>query len=486
MKLIATLSSDLILKSPVVRRKFQRVLLNNIRQAFKDLAVKYTLEIDLGHIFLESQDKKALDILSRIFGLDSISIIEETCASDLDTICQRGVEIYQSLVKEGSYAVKAKRKGTHDFTSEDVNCKLGALLKTDRNRVNIKNSENPIHIYIKDKVSYFYTKRIKAQGGLPLGTGGKVVCLVSGGFDSILASWMMQKRGIQVDYLFCNLGGKAYERSTLEVTKQLVDLWGYGSSPKFYSLDFGPLVKEIKNKVKPSFNQVVLKKLFYKSAEKLCYYAKYDAIVTGEAIGQVSSQTLKNLRAIEDGSHFPILRPLLSSNKNEIMSKCYEIGTYELSAKIKEFCQITKAKPVTATTPKFLNHEFLQIDSELLHSCFKAYNKISLKKLDLSIQAEDYLIIDHIPKDSVILDCRTHEEYQKRSYPKIPHMEPYVFEKLSTFSKNQSYILFCQHTTQSLLLAEKMQKNGYTAYSLKGGEKTFIKHWEESLSKTHD
>ena len=187
---------------------------------------------------------------------------------------------------------------------------------------------------------------------------------MSGGFDSPLASWMLQKRGVQVHYLFCNLGGKAYERSTLEISKNLFDLWGAGSAPGFHTMDFEPLIKEIREKVKPSFHQVVLKKCFYKAAEYLCYRNKFDAIITGEAIGQVSSQTLKNLRAIEQGVNFPLIRPLIAYNKGEIIDLCQMIGTYSLSEKVKEFCHISKEKPVTATTPEALQEQFEKLDFE--------------------------------------------------------------------------------------------------------------------------
>ena len=473
MKLIATLSSDLILKSPVVRRKFQRVLLNNLRKTLKEEGITYKMTLDLGHIFFESENEQGKDIFLRCFGIDSISIIEGSCESSLELICEKGLSLYKDFVKEGSYAVRAKRKGIHNFTSEDVNKNLGGLLKTEHNHVNIKNSDKPIYLYIKDEIAYFYTKKIKAQGGLPLGCGGKALCLISGGFDSVLASWVIQKRGVQVDYLFCNLGGKAYERSTLGVTKNLVDLWGHGSSPRFYSLDFNELVSEVRKKVKPSFNQVILKKLFYRAAEKLCYKKKYDAIITGEAIGQVSSQTLKNLRAIEQELTLPILRPLISFNKNEIISKCQEIGTYELSAKIKEFCQITKEKPVTATTGDHIKREYERIDPEIIEKTFTFPKPLHLKEKDFNLDDENFFMLDHIPEDSVVLDCRQESEFQKKAYSGSHWVSPHKFEDLKSFSKDKNYVLFCEHSTQSLLFAEKMQKEGYAAYGLQGGEKFF-------------
>lgn len=482
MLIIATLSSDLILKSPTVRRNFQRVLMNNIRQAFKEQKVSYEMSLDLGHLFVSSEDKKALEILQRTFGIETLSLVELQCESKLETIAAKGYEFYKDLVKTGTYCVRTKRKGKHDYTSEEVNYELGGRLKTDENLVKIKNPEICIQVYIKDEKTYFFTKKIKAEGGLPLGSGGKALCLMSGGFDSPLASWMMQRRGIKVHYLFCNLGGKAYQRSTLEISKRLVDLWGAGSEPSFYTMNFEGLMKEIREKVKPSFHQVVLKKFFYKAAEYLCHRKKFDAIITGEAIGQVSSQTLKNLRAIEDNVNFPLFRPLISFNKGDIIDMCQKIGTYELSEKVKEFCQISKEKPVTATSPEALANEFSKIDlQKIKEEVFITVQKVNLKTLDLAEASQEFLATDVIPEKSVIIDCRNAHEHEKKPFPGIEHKEPYRFENLKSFSKDKIYVLFCEANTQSLLLAEKMQKQGYTAYALSSGVKGVEKH----LQATH-
>lgn len=474
MQVIATLSSDLILKSPPVRRKFQRVLLNNLRRAFKLKQITYTMEIDLGHIFLESEDKEALKVLERTFGIEALSPIDGQCESTLEEIYKMGTALYSDYVKEGSYAVRTKRKGIHPFTSEEVNRQLGGRLKTETNTVRIKGSERPVFVYIKGEKTYFFTKKIKAAGGLPLGSGGKTLCLISGGFDSILASWLIQKRGVQVDYLFCNLAGKAYERSVLEITKRLFDLWGHGSHPKFYTYDFTNLVKEVREKTKPAFNQVVLKRLFYEGAKKLSRKFKYDAIITGEALGQVSSQTLKNLRAIESGLDTPILRPLIASNKNEIIHKCQEIGTYELSAKVAEFCQITKQKPVTATNALALDEQFAKLDPELLEQTFQKETKVCLADEDFNLEKDDFFLVSSLPEDAVLLDCRLEEEALRKPIPEAQWLAPHHFEDFSRFSKNKTYVLFCAHSTQSLLFAEKMQKEGFAAYALEGGEKALL------------
>ena len=166
MLIIATLSSDIILKSTTVRRNFQRVLINNIRQALKEQEISYELSLDLGHLFIESENERCSEILQRTFGIENLSLVELQCESNLKTIIAKGSEFYRELVLKGSYSVRCKRKGEHNFTSEEVNRKLGGHLKTDTNWVRIKAPENMVQVFIKDEKTYFFTKKIKGPGGL--------------------------------------------------------------------------------------------------------------------------------------------------------------------------------------------------------------------------------------------------------------------------------------------------------------------------------
>jgi thiamine biosynthesis protein ThiI len=134
--------------------------------------------------------------------------------------------------------------------------------------------------------------------------GGRALALISGGYDSAVAAWLMLKRGIELDYVFCNLGGDAYERAVVQVAKALADDWSYGSHPKLHVVDFAEPLKELRANARPSYWQVVLKRLMYRAATTIAHEQTGHAINTGEAVGRLIA-TLMNLRAIEFGATLP-------------------------------------------------------------------------------------------------------------------------------------------------------------------------------------
>src|SRR5688572_30544808 len=167
----------------------------------------------------------------------------------------------------------------------------------------------------------------------------------------------MLKRGIALDYVFCNLGGDAYERAVVQVGKAIADDWSYGTKPHLHVVDFAPVLDELRAKTRASYWQVVLKRLMYRAACLVAAERNAEAIITGEAVGQVSSQTLSNLRAIESVATLPVLRPLIGFDKEEIIERAKMIGTASLSEQVKEYCAIAPGNPVTAATIRRVDEE---------------------------------------------------------------------------------------------------------------------------------
>ncbi|MEJ2185682.1 MAG: THUMP domain-containing protein, partial [Gemmatimonadota bacterium] len=226
----------------------------------------------------------------------------------------------------------------------------GAALLPHSAGVDLDHPDLVVRVEVRDDRAYLFGDRIDGAGGLPLGVEGRALGLISGGYDSAVAAWLLLKRGVNLDYVFCNLGGDAYERAVVQVAKVLADDWSYGSRPRLHVVDFGAPVDELRAKVKQSYWQVVLKRLMYRAASWIGEELGSGAIVTGEAMGQVSSQTLTNLRAIEPASSLPVFRPLLGFDKNEIIERAQHVGTAGLSEQVKEYCAIAPGRPVGSWT----------------------------------------------------------------------------------------------------------------------------------------
>jgi thiamine biosynthesis protein ThiI len=297
------------------------------------------------------------------------------------------------------------------------------------------------------------------------GTGG-----ISGGFDSAVSSWLMLKRGISLDYLFCNLGGDAYERAVVQVTKALADDWSYGSQPKLYVVDFDEPLRELRAKTRENYWQLVLKRLMYRAASQIGQAIGAEAIITGEAVGQVSSQTLTNLRAIDSAASLPVFRPLLGFDKEEIIERARHIGTAALSEQVKEYCAIAPGHPVTAAREHRVIAEENKMDLSVIDRAVEAAKRLNVRQLSPTDLVAPYIFADDVMPGAVLIDCRTEQQFNAWHAPGALHREEWELARdYKRLDRDRKYLLYCAHGIQSAHLAEKMQRAGYEAYSFKGG-----------------
>ncbi|MFK7827804.1 MAG: tRNA uracil 4-sulfurtransferase ThiI [Oligoflexales bacterium] len=473
MKVLIRFSGEITIKSTQVRKQFQSRLVKNIKDGFKRSGIEIKVGQEWGRIFVDFEKSEGLTVLDRIYGIQSYSIVEHECRAEIKEIVDKGLEYYGDMVVGKSFCVKARRNGTHEFSSMDIQKSLGAALNTKGLKVKLHNPEVCIFVEIKDERCLFFTDIIKGAAGLPLGTAGRAVCLLSGGFDSPVAAWMLQKRGVTCEFLLCNLAGEAYERSVLKTAKLMADRWNFGFYPKFHVVDFTEIVKQIKERVAARFSQVILKRMFYKTAEMLTESTGAEAIITGEAIGQVSSQTLTNLKTIEEAIHTPVMRPLVGFDKGDIIELSRLVGTHDISASIQEFCQLVPAKPATACKVEVARSEEAKLDLSALDSAFASRKIIDLIALSKNDMSTPYIFKSEVPIDAVVVDCRTKSEFDLWHYKNAIHKEYYdLLSNYKSLVKSKEYVLYCAVGMQSALVAEKMQADGFLAYSFQGGARS--------------
>lgn len=469
MHVLVRLSGELAIKSRHTRRRFQRSLVGNIGDALTSSAIEFGIQDEWGRLFVEASSRAALDVLPRVFGIASISEIEAMAEPRLESIVEVGERVYAERVRGRTFAVRARRAGRHAFNSRDINYELGAAL--DRyGDVDLSDPEITVYVELREAAAYLFSRQVPGAGGLPLGVEGRAVALVSGGFDSAVAAWMMLKRGVALDFVFCNLAGAAYERSVLSVVKLLADEWAWGTRPRIHVVEFEEPLRAMKERVRESYWQVTLKRLMYRVGERIGREIGAQAIITGEAVGQVSSQTLANLVAITDSVEMPVLRPLVGFDKAEIIDRSRRIGTYPLSEKVREYCALTGGRPVTDASPERAAAEEAKLDLSVLEHAVAKRRVLDVRALDASELVMPYLYTADIPAGATVIDTRSRAQYDAWHAPGAAHRDFWeLAADLSSLDRDRTYVLYCELGLKTAQLAEKMQRAGLEAYSFKGG-----------------
>lgn len=323
-------------KSPKIRRKFENKLMSNIQSE-----LDCDFENDQGRITLISneQDEKVRDVLSRIFGIVSYSPVYET-ETDREKIAELINEHIPYLIESGkfnpktdSFAARCRRVGIHDFSSQEMAAYAGSVVINSTNaKVNLSNPDFTLFIEVRNEKTYIYFEKIKGLGGLPVGSQGRVICLISGGIDSPVAAFQMLKRGCSITLLHCD--NYPFTEGSVEKVIQNADnlrRYSLGEEVKVYSIKFGRYLEHAQNEAPPRMTCVLCKSGMYQSAAILAKKEGANAIVDGSSIGQVASQTLNNIEATRYHCRMPIFSPLICFDKIEIEQIAKEIGTYEVS-----------------------------------------------------------------------------------------------------------------------------------------------------------
>jgi thiamine biosynthesis protein ThiI len=243
------------------------------------------------------------------------------------------VRIVSPLLTNGkSFGIRARRTGTHDYSSKNIGEVVGgAIEKATGAPVRLSKPDVPLFIEVRASNAYLYTEVVPGVGGLPMGTQGKVIALVSGGIDSPVAAWLMMKRGCTIVPLFfdCEPYLDDTGRQRAEAVVRALAVWA-GRPLDFAVVHQGASLSKFK-KLAPRMTCVLCKRMMYRIAASIAKAENAHGIVTGESIGQVASQTTQNLFAIDEASDVPVYRPLIGLDKTENIKLARRIGTYRLS-----------------------------------------------------------------------------------------------------------------------------------------------------------
>ncbi|MGM0575877.1 MAG: tRNA sulfurtransferase [Myxococcota bacterium] len=334
-------SGEIHIKSKRTRRRFRRLLVQRMKAALAEGAPEARilgnaprLAIAGGHL------ERAARVASSVFGVHRITEVTPIRYASLDDLADRVADLTRDRIRGRLFAVRCRRRGNQGWTSEDAMRTIGARLYEDSRGVDLDHPEEEVRVEVYQDVAYLVTATHPGPSGLPLGAQEPSLGLVSGGFDSPVAAWMMMRRGSPVDFLHFKLECSVSEHA-LVVAHALYERWARGTAPLFWMVDFQPIRQALLDHVESRLRQVVLKQLMIATADALAERLGVHALVTGEAVGQVSSQTVSHLAAIDSYCHRAILRPLSGLLKEEIIARARRIGTEDISARAKEVCDLS-------------------------------------------------------------------------------------------------------------------------------------------------
>ncbi len=457
MRTLIVRYSEIGIKGASARRKMEKLLIGNLlASAKRGQCGKVEVVHGEGRIFLYGD----VDCLTRssvkVFGVKSVSPAEEVEFSSLDELANKAEEMWGEKVKGKTFAVRVRRVGQHEFTSYEVADAVGSRL-VKYGKVDLENPEVEVHVEVRDNKAYLYEQVIEGPGGLPLGSEGRALALFSGGIDSPVASWMVMKRGVYVDLLYCNLGSEVTKNAVLNVARKLAE-WSVGYTPKFYLADCSRVTKEIMTGVDKRMWPIAFKRALYLIAERVASKG-YGAIVTGESLGQVSTQTLSALKVLNKGISLPIFRPLIGFDKDEIADMARRIGTFEYSTKIPEFCSVFSFHPKV----KFTYQEIEEVDKKIQNAVEEVVGSIKEVSLTEEEKPQDIsgLKVEKLPEGAVLVDLTGKGE---RNAIKLTPRQ--VMEFVFRSGPDKDYVFITGGDKFNVDLVASLRKMGIRAFVL--------------------
>ncbi len=320
------------------RGSFEHKLVEQIKfslKEFRDIVVYK----DQGKAFIETQHEEDMDAIiekvKKIFGIVLISPSVKT-EKDVEIIKKKTKELFKYLCEKQK--IKTFKINTHrsdktfPIKSMDFSAMMGVEILEAFPQVSVDVHNPDINIYIDiKKNTYISSEKIKTAGGLPRGTSGRAMLLLSGGIDSPVAGYMIAKRGVEIDALYFHTYPFTSERANEKVKKLAEILEEYCGRIRLYSINILEIHKAIKQNCRQDETTILARRFMMRIAEKLAKEQDIDMLITGESLGQVASQTMKSMAVIENSIDMPILKPLVGMDKTEIMELARQIGTYETS-----------------------------------------------------------------------------------------------------------------------------------------------------------
>ncbi|WP_404341115.1 tRNA uracil 4-sulfurtransferase ThiI [Pseudoalteromonas mariniglutinosa] len=476
-KFIVKLHPEIAIKSRSVRKRFTKLLENNIKILLRRVDEKIQVRNNWDNISVlskltDEQIRDAIiDNLKRLPGIVQFIEVTETRFESIDDIYQKSLELVGHTIVGKTFCVRCKRTGKHDFTSSEVERYVGGGLNQHIEGASVKLSrpDVTIRLEIKDENAYIVTNVYAGIGGFPLPTQDDVLSLMSGGFDSGVASYQMIRKGARTHFLFFNLGGAAHEIGVKQASYYIWKQFSSTHKVKFISVDFEPVVAEILENIENSQMGVVLKRMMMRAGSQVAEKLGIQALVTGESIGQVSSQTLANLSVIDRVTETLIIRPLIQHDKQDIINIAREIGTAEMAESMPEYCGVISKKPTVKAKIAVIKAEEEKFDFDILNTVVESARVMDIRDIDTEAKQEvkEAESVTDLPVGAVVLDIRSPEEEDAAPLEldgiDVVHLPFFrLATKFGDLAQDKDYYLYCAKGVMSQLQALILHENGFS------------------------
>ena len=389
---------DLTLKGKNKKVFIDRVN-NLIQNKVNNEFVKYERNHDRLYILLNGQNHEdIIKSLDRVSGLSSYSLISKT-EKDLDSIYKKAIEVVTEEVKDKTVTFKVESKRADKmfpFTSQEISKKVAreVLLNTDFLKVDVHNPELTLHVEVRQDAAFVYCKKIKGMGGFPVGVAGKGLLMLSGGIDSPVAGYLAMKQGIEIE----GIHFESTPLTSIESAQKVIDLteklarYSPRGKIKLYMVPFMELHEALLNYIPESYNITIMRRMMYRISEKIAKQNDDIVLLNGESVGQVASQTLKSMSVINDVVNMPVIRPLSTYDKLDIIKLSKKIECYETSIKPFEDCCTVYVPKKPTTAPR-------------LDKCIEFEKKFDFDKLvDETVERTRYVIVNDTEHKDITLE----------------------------------------------------------------------------------
>lgn len=382
---------ELVLKG-LNRKTFESTLLKNIRRRLSGLG-DFEVKSAQSTIYVipkteESDLDTAEERIGKIFGIVSYS---RACVAEKDLAAIReaaGEYLRDELLDAATFKVETKRSDKKfPYTSPEISEDVGAYLleQYPHLSVNVHEPDLIVRVEVRDFGAYVHGNPRPGAGGIPVGTGGKAAILISGGIDSPVAAWTMAKRGVELTAIHFASPPYTSQRAEEKVVRLLEKVSEYSGRMEMITVPFTHIQEEILAKCPEELFTIIMRRFMMRTAEKIARKTGCQALITGESLGQVASQTIQAIACTDAAAHLPIFRPLIGSDKAEIVATSYKIGTYDISIEPYEDCctVFTPKHPRTRPILHIVETAEMALDAEaLIDECLQnlKYTKIGWRR----------------------------------------------------------------------------------------------------------